>query len=160
MDKHPSKEALALASAISSSGLTHEAVGEHVGVTAGQVSHWVTGRRPVPVERAEKLATYLGIAPERICARYARLTKTGSGVALVSHAGTKGDERRHDLIVARLENDVDALRYAMGALVSAMVIHRPAEASDVARVLRKHVPAKFVNHGFVAELLKALDKGA
>jgi len=158
--KQPTKEALALAAAIASNNLTHAAVADHVGAQESQVSHWVTSHRPVPIDKAERLAEYLGVAPEKICARYGKSVRAVNGSSVVLLPSAVGDERRSDLVIARLENDVDALRYALGALTAAMVIHRPAEAADVAKALRKHVPAKFVNHGFVAELLRALDKGA
>jgi hypothetical protein len=43
-------------------------------------------------------------------------------------------------------------------MVSVMASHRPAEGADVAKALRKHVPAKFVGQGYIAELLKALER--
>jgi len=155
------KEALALAAAMAANRLKNVAVAQHMGVSEGQVSQWVTGRRPVPVDKAVRLAKYVGATPEQISAKYAEYSDSPDMGNVVPLRATKEKEGlRPDLVIARLENDVDALRYAMSALVSAMVIHRPAEAADVAKVVRKHVPAKFVSHGFVAELLRALDKGA
>lgn len=134
-------------------GLTEEGVGAIVGVSQGQISHWTSGRLPVPAKRALKLAAALSIDdPGEISVAYRDV------VSRAKAAPPGVDERRPDLMIARLENDIDALRYALGAIVTAMTAHRPAEAGDVARALRKHVPAKFVKRGYVHELLSVLEK--
>lgn len=81
-----------------------------------------------------------------------------SNVVPLRMADGTTEERRHDLVIARLENDVDSLRYALGAVMTVMAVHRPAEGADVAKALRKHVPAKFVKQGYIAELLAVLDR--
>lgn len=157
----PSKEAMALAAAMTTSRLNNVAVAKHMRVSDGLVSQWVTGRRPVPPEKAVRLAAYVGTDPERISAKYAATLTAqthGNVVALPKDDGDDLDPRRLDLIVRRLENDVDSLRYALAAIVTVMTVHRPAEAADVAKMLRKHVPAKFVQQGYVQELLQALEK--
>lgn len=134
-------------------GLTEEFVGAEVGVSQGQVSHWTNARLPVPANRAIKLAAVLNITdPSEISVAYRDLAEK-----MASNPGAD-EPMRPDLIIARLENDVDSLRYALGSLVTAMVVHRPTEAADVAEALRKHVPAKFQRQGYVYELLKVLDK--
>jgi len=159
--KTPSKETMRLSAAFSDSGMTKAAVATHMGVSDGMVSQWVSGYRPVPADKAPKLARLLGVAdPGSISAKYAQVSEADSGnvVPIRKEGSSSDDDRRDDLKIARLENDVDSLRYALAALVSVMAVHRPAEGADVAKALRKHVPAKFVKQGYVAELLKALDR--
>ncbi|GAP66823.1 putative phage repressor [Mizugakiibacter sediminis] len=135
--------------------LTEESVGAQVGVTQGQVSHWTNGRLPVPAARAIKLASVLGIDdPAEISLAYREIAAKAAAGSAVAEGPAPG------LASARVENDIDALRYALAAMVTVMVVHRPAEAADVARALRKHVPAKFVRQGYIHELLKVLDSAA
>lgn len=161
MTKHPSREALTLAAAMNARRLSKVFVAEQIGVTPAAVSQWASGHRPVPPEKAAKLAELVGSEPNLISARYAELQTNESGnVVPIRRTAEGADERRHDLVIARLENDVDSLRYALGALVAVMTVHRPAEGAAVAKAIRKHVPTKFVRQGYVAELLAVLDKAA
>lgn len=66
-------------------------------------------------------------------------------------------ELRRDLIDRRFENDVDSLRIAVATLAAVMVRHRPTEAQDAAKAIRKAVPAKFQEVGFLHELLGVLE---
>lgn len=158
----PTKESMAFAAALHESGLSNAAVALHMDVTPGLVSQWKLGRRPIAIEHAAKLARLVGLTdPGKICAQYAQLeADEHSNVVPLRQEAHADDERRPDLAIARLENDVDSLRYALGALVTVMASHRPAEGADVAKVLRKHVPSKFVKQGYIAELLKALERNA
>lgn len=161
--KNLSKEALALASAMAAKGMTNAQVADYMDVSPGFVSQWLTDNRKVPWEKAERLAALLGVQPKQISAKYAQLAAARVAAGNVVQLPVKDGEpsgMRQDLVISRLQNDVDSLRYALSALVAVMASHRPAEGADVARTIRKHVPAKFVNQGFVLELLKALDKGA
>lgn len=151
-----SREANAIAAAMVEQGLSNAAVAHHMGVSDGLVSQWKTGHRPVPAQHAPRLARMLNVAdPSAISAQYAEVysSQTGNAVALPVTI-----EGRDDLSVPRLENAVDDLRYALAAITSAMILHRPAEARDVAKAIRKHVAAKRVRTGFLAELLRALDE--
>lgn len=158
MTKTPSKEALTLAAAMTARGLKKAAVAEQLGVTPAAVSQWASGHRPVPPEKATKLAEIVGSEPSLLSARYAEMQLHESNVVPLRQADGATDERRHDLVIARLENDVDSLRYALGAIMTVMAVHRPTEGADVAKALRKHVPAKFVKQGYIAELLAVLDR--
>lgn len=158
-----SKEALALASAMAAKGMTNAQVADYMDVSPGFVSQWLTDNRKVPWEKAERLAELLEIQPQHISAKYAKLAAARvAGGNVVQFPAKDGEPTglRQDLVISRLQNDVDSLRYALSALVAVMASHRPAEGLDVARTIRKHVPHKFVNQGFVSELLKALDRGA
>lgn len=160
MSNGPSKEALALSAAMNALGLKKTVVAEQMGVTPGLVSQWASGHRPVPPEKAVKLAELVGIEPGRISARYAEFRANDAGnVVPLRQSNEHADDRRHDLVIARLENDIDSLRYALGALVAVMTVHRPAEGAAVAKAIRKSVPSKFVKQGYVSELLAVLDKG-
>ncbi|MDQ7996094.1 MAG: helix-turn-helix transcriptional regulator [Luteibacter sp.] len=159
MTKTPPREALTLAAAMNARRLSKVFVADQLGVTPAAVSQWASGHRPVPPEKAVKLADVVGTEPHLISARYAELQTNESGnVVPIRQAADGADERRNDLVIARLENDVDSLRYALGALVTVMTVHRPAEGAAVAKAIRKHVPVKFVKQGYVAELLGVLDK--
>lgn len=74
------------------------------------------------------------------------------------HATGQQPELRPELVIARLQNDVDSLRYAVAALVATMTVHRPAEAADAAKALRKQLPAKFRDQGFAHELASILER--
>ena len=161
MSKGPSKEALALSAAINSLGLKKTAIADQLGVSAGLVSQWASGHRPVPPEKAAKLGEIVSVEPGKLSARYADFQAMDAGnVVPIRKANEHDDERRHDLVIARLENDIDSLRYALGAIVAVMAVHRPAEGAAVAKAIRKGVPAKFVKQGYVSELLGVLDKAA
>lgn len=154
----PTRESLALAAAISRSGLTKAAISVHMDVSPGMVSQWATGGRPVPAEKAQRLGDFLDVEPAKISAKFAQHWDTpGNVVPLRKEAGVA--PMRQDLVIARLENDIDSLRFAMAAMVAAMTVHRPAEAAAVAKTIRKSVPQKFVRQGYLHELLQALDKG-
>lgn len=163
MSKNPSKEAMTIAALMAQKpGLSNVSIARYMGVSDGLVSQWVTGRRPVPADKAVRLAEYMGADPKAISAKYAAVhaqEPVGSAaVPAVNEADA--DERRLDLTIARLENDIDSLRFAIAAMVSVMTVHRPAEGAAVAKAMRRHVPAKFVRQGYLAELLDVLDKGA
>lgn len=149
---------MALNAAIKDSGLTKAAIATHMGVSPGMVSQWANGGRPVPAEKAQRLGDYLSVDPAKISAKFAQHWNTASNVVPLRQ-GADETPLRPDLVIARLENDIDSLRFAVGSLVAAMTIHRPAEAADVARTIRKNVPQKFVRQGYLHELLQALDKG-
>lgn len=135
--------------------LGQEAVAAHIGVTPGYVSQLVTGRRPLPIDKAQKLAAYLNVQPGTICAAWDKLANQGGGNVVPLPVTQKASE---GLRQSRIENDIDALRYALAAIISAMVIHRPAEALDVAAAIRKRVPAKFQQAGLIPELVSVLEK--
>lgn len=154
----PTRYSLALNAAIIGSGITKAAIASHMNVSPGMVSQWANGLRPVPAEKAQRLGDYLSVDPAKISAKFAEHWDTASNVVpLRQRAGE--EPLRQDLQIARLENDIDSLRFAVAALVSAMTVHRPAEATDVAKTIRKNVPQKFVRRGYLHELLQALDKG-
>lgn len=153
----PSKYAMAFAAALTESGRKDADLARALGVAPTMVYQWKTGRRPIGYQYAEAASTVLRVAPEQISEAYAEFQASASNVVPITK-GRDGDQRRHDLVIARLENDVDSLRYALGAMVAVMTSHRPAEGVDVAKALRKHVPPKFVQQGYIAELLKVLEK--
>lgn len=150
-------EALALKAAIKNSGLKNAPIAEHLGVSEGLISQWTTGHRPVSPDKAGKLAKLLGVDPSSISPGFASvLAIQDDSVARLPQLNDK--PLRSDLVIARLENDIDALRYAVAALVSTMTIHRPAEAADAARALRRMVPARFRESGLVHELATILER--
>lgn len=148
----PTKETMALVAAIGARKLA--AIARDLGVTPGAVSQWKQGVRPVPADKAVQLGRLLGVDPRAISASYADVVTQDGALALAPPAE---ESLRPDLVIRRLENDIDSLRIALASLVSAMRVHRPAEARDVAKVLRKQAPAKFVRQGYIRELLEALE---
>lgn len=157
MDKpKPTHESAALDAAMNLQGIQNAALARHVRVSDGMVSQWRRGRRPVPARHAPKVAAFVEVQnPALISAEYAQVRAAQTGNAVAELAAS---DLPDDLAVRRLENAVDSLRYAMSAMATAMVTHRQAEARDVAKLIRKHVPPKFVRAGFLADLLQALDK--
>jgi len=159
MDKpkrKPTAESVALDSAMISHGVQNAALARHVKVSDGLVSQWRRGWRPVPAHHAPRVASFLDIPnPGLISAEYTqvRLAQSSNAVPEIGTASVSDDLR-----VRRLEGAVDSLRYAVSAIATAAVTHRQAEARDVAKLIRKHVPGKLVRTGFLAELLQALDK--
>lgn len=88
--------------------------------------------------KLHKIATRLRVRVEWL--------ENGSGAWEAS-----GDEALTDA------DSIDALRYAVSALVAVTIDHRPREGVDMARALRRHVPPRLAKDGFVSELLKVLD---
>lgn len=59
-----------------------------------------------------------------------------------------------------VDTELQSLRYAVASLASVMIIHRPIEAMDAARAIRRKVPARFQRQGFLHELLAVLEIAA
>lgn len=166
MPKRPAQprtpEARILRAAVEASGLTHAAIAEHLGgFDPSVISQWCIGHRPVPANKAVKLASLVGANPAEISAAYREVQQSvgGNVVPVPAQTGAR-DERDMGLVIARLENDVHALSLALGALAAVMVRHRPAEAADVAQAMRKRIPVKYRDGGLIRELLVMLDKSA
>lgn len=150
----PTAQSRALQAAMIARHLKNVDVANHAGVTPGAVSHWVTGARPVPIEKVSVVAEYVGVKPEAISDRYG---------ALATQIVPQDDARQTmpiDLTINRLENGMDAMRLAVGILAGVMARHRPIEASDAARTIRKQLSGRYLNQGFVKELLEVLDASA
>lgn len=157
----PTAQSLALTAAIRRSKVTQMAVAEVADVTPGLVSQWATGHRPVPAGKARKVAEFLGIKdPSKISAGYGVVAENEGSNVLPLRRPEGEHALRPDLVIARLQNDVDALRYALAALVAVMTVHRPAEAADAVKAIRRSVPAKFRDQGFVHELTAVLDRAS
>lgn len=62
-----------------------------------------------------------------------------------------------DETIRRLQNDVRALNYALGAMVAAMTRLRPNEAQAVAELLRRRAPEQYLDYGLLPALLATLD---
>jgi transcriptional regulator with XRE-family HTH domain len=156
----PSKEALAFKAAFELSGLTQKAVADHMEVTAAAVRQWIEGERPIPIGRALRLAKLLDTQPQKICAEYGALAADIAETVASNGVAQPADLRRPDLAENRLENSIDALRFALAGIVAVTVKHRPAEALAVAAQLRRSVPRKFQQRGLIHELLVTLDAAA
>lgn len=159
--KTPAAEAKALDLAIRNSGTTNAAIARHLGISDAMVSQWRTGHRPMAAPYAPKLARFLDLAdPGTISAAYANVHAAEQGNLAPMRAQEGDPAGASARALHRMENALDDLRYALSAITAAMVSHRPAEARDVARTLRKHAPRKSVQDGFLADLLRALDKAS
>lgn len=151
-------EARILATAIDSCRMTKAAIADQIGVSPSMVSQWVSGHRPVPADKASPLAKLIGADPTTISRAFREVSDSSEGNVVPIRQNMELDQRDQSLVIARLENDVHALNLAVGALTAVMVTHRPAEAADAAAALRRRVPAKFRDRGFVHELIALLDK--
>lgn len=54
---------------MSTNGLTQRQFAETIGVTPGMVSQWITGRRPVSIEKALTIEEQFGLQAEILCPR-------------------------------------------------------------------------------------------
>lgn len=158
----PTKESLVLKAAFDVADVSQAAIARHLDVTPGLVWQWLNGHTTVPASKAEPLAKFLSTDPSAISAAYADEVQRQhvGNVAPLLAAGPKDEERRPDLVIARLENDITALNYALAALIVTMTNHRPAEARDAASAIRKSVPAKYRDKGLLHELLQTMDRAA
>lgn len=155
----PTKESLVLKSAFDAAGLSQAAIARKLDVSPGLVWQWLNGNTAVPANKAVRLAEIVSADPRKISTAYADVHQHEPGNVVPIRAQPAGDDgRRPDLVIARLENDVTALNYALAALIATMTAHRPAEARDAASTIRKSVPAKFRDKGLLHELLQTMDR--
>jgi transcriptional regulator with XRE-family HTH domain len=133
-------------------------VARQIGVEPNNISHWIHGRRPVPAVYARPLAKALGLADPCV------ISSAFAGVAASEPSNVVAHPAelvlRPELVAARTANDIDAMRYILSAMVTAMLVHSPTEAADFSRLLRAHAPAKFQGRGFLGELLAIVESGA
>jgi transcriptional regulator with XRE-family HTH domain len=148
-----------LASAMRTKGVKNVDLATYADVTPGAVSQWVKGRRPVPANKARAVAEFVGVQPEQISLKYGEISEQRGVYDLDAQPSETHDPLSLDKTINRIESDIDALRMAFGVLAGVMVAHRPAEAADVAKALRKHLSARFARQGFVHELLELLKAG-
>jgi transcriptional regulator with XRE-family HTH domain len=144
------KEAMAIQAGAATAGLSQAAIAEMFGLQSAAVQQWFNGSRPVPIKYVPKLAHLIDVPAEKISPRYVEVASEVAELA--------PDARRAELAESRIANDIEALRYALAGIVAITVKHRPAEASAVAAQLRRTVPRKFLQRGFVHGLLETLDK--
>lgn len=154
----PTPESRAFKAALDSCGMTQAAYSEALGVSSSLVAQWASGHRPIPAKRAQRAGELAGIDPRAISASYREVSESSGGNVVPIRRGQPIDERDSSLAIARLENDVHALNLAVGALAAAMVSHRPAEARDVAALIRRKAPAKFRDQGYLGALIAMLEK--
>lgn len=129
-------------------GKTQEQVAAEVGVSQGMMYQWQKCI-PIPADRARAVAAALEeIDPGKISVEFRELTAQG------------GDIRTPALIVNQLENDVDALRYAVGVMATVFAMKRPDEGAEFADAIRATVPQKFLERGIIFELLEMFDRTA
>jgi hypothetical protein len=151
------KESDAISKAMSDLDLTNAMVAHHMRVSDGLVSQWKTGRRPVPAYQAPRLATMLGLQdPSTISHAYGEVRTAQAGNTALAVAEPQADYDPGAM--RRIDEAIDSLRYALGALSTIMAEHRPTEARDAARLIRKHVPPHLARSGLLSELLRVLDK--
>lgn len=153
-DYRPTQYSRALAEAIRKSERKHEDLADKLGVTAGLISAWSLGRKPVPSVRALPLAAELGnVPPEAISEAYATIARQNGGKILPM----PGSPALHPALAQnRNENDIDSLRWFASVMVDVMLRHRQAEAFDLLETIQKKVPKKFRDNGFLLELSEAM----
>ncbi len=132
--------------------LTEEIVGNAVGVTQGQISHWSGARLPVPAKRAAALAKALGFDDPGILSPAFRKLQSQAVRETPGHYDAAAQA------LADLRREVDALRAMVVTVMTIAAIHRPIEAADVAKRLRKHLHPALVKETTVAETLKTIEQ--
>jgi hypothetical protein len=110
-----------------------------------------TSARNVSDANARKIERGLRLDPGWIDSD-SPLPDMSRGDDLLDQAGpTKG------FLQSRADNDMDAMRYALGAICAVIATKRPAEGDAIARALRR-APQKFLaKEGSVHELIQALE---
>lgn len=133
-------------------GLTEEIVGNAVGVTQGQISHWSGGRLRVPAERAPALAQALGVDdPGRLSLPFRKLQAHGVREQPAPY-GTRDEE------ISALRRELDAVRALVVCILTIGATHRPVEAADVVHRIRKQLHPSLAKEATVAETLKTIDR--
>lgn len=143
-------EAITLGKAIKAAGVSQAQVAEAARLNSDrQISHWVTGVRPLPADHARAVGDYLGVDPKTISAAYRDLVQREPGSVLAMPGESV---MRPDLVQNRNENDVESLRWFGTLLVDVMFRHQPAAAVDLLDTIQKRAPKKFRDNGFLLEL--------
>lgn len=118
------------------------------------ISRVENGKQGLSLQSLNALAAAMGVLPSTIMAEAERL----AGVSRQSTGSLLADDPGK--AESRIANDIDALRYALGALFTVIATERPAEGEAVARLLRQS-PQKFLDkEGSIHALLAALDGAA
>jgi hypothetical protein len=117
--------------------------------TQAQVSQWISEKSPKPIGHnlARELEVALGLQEGEFDS-----WRNGE-----PRSDRPKDGRSHEQVVNQLENDIDALRFALAGMVAVIADERPGEGARVAAAIRKHVPQNFVVRGFLHSLLRTLD---
>lgn len=156
---NPTKESRAIKAAIDAAGMTKAAIAERIGVTPALVSQWASGLRPMSADKTPIFARVVGADnPRAFSIAYGEVEMAQGSTLPIRKAEASGDVREYGLTISRIENDIDAMRLAIGLLAGAMKVHRPAEAADVAASIRRSAPPKFRDKGLLGELLAILEK--
>jgi transcriptional regulator with XRE-family HTH domain len=136
---------------LTESGISENDLAEQTGVPQPTINRILRGLSRDPRDGTLRpLAEFFGVTVEELRTSNIRATRDPS----------RKDQRPSDLVTNQLENDIDALRYALIGLVAVMADERPAEGGRVAEAIRKAVPERFLMRGFLHGLLKTLDRGA
>lgn len=114
-------------------------------INQGMLSLLLNGGKSFGEKQAAKLEAQHNMPPGYLV----------NALAPVDQLVSAEDQRPVGLAVSRIENDIDALTFVMGAVLSVMSRHRPAEAEELSEQL-KQVPAKFQDRGLIPSLQKAL----
>lgn len=149
-----------LRKAMAEANINQKQLADSVGVRPPSVNGWLSEKAKfLRGENLLRAAKVLGVSQLWLAEGKGPMRMddpTGNVVALRKTPDTVSE----GLAISRLENDVHVLNLALGALAAAMADHRPTEARDVAKALRRNVPAKFRDQGMLAELIAVLDKAA
>lgn len=158
MNKPRPAEAAKLDTLLRASRRSARAFSDAIGADVTSVSQWRGGYRPMPAQYAAAAAKYFGIDDPGILSRgYREAAMAVRGnLALQRGESDMGITPDHAMILA-LRDAVDALRYVLAAMTAVTVTHRPAEARDVARAIRAHLPPELAEREMIQELLKVLD---
>lgn len=143
-----------IAAAIRASGMKASAVATAVGVAPSVLSQWSSGNRPVPADKAVPLSQALGVSPSDVSSQYRDVEQTQRAAGLLRPLDNSPVDVER---VQRISDDVQALHMMLGVLVSVMVRHRPAEASDAAASLRRALPPQLKDLPLLRRLAETLE---
>ena len=109
--------------------LSQEDMGNYLGIGKSSVSEWESGKRPIPMDTLEEIATYLEVSVPHLMGWDSKAEPCDLGENTVSPAAME------------LARSYDRLSEASQKLISAIVLF---ESADVA--MRNHIIAELVDH--------------
>lgn len=136
--------------------LTQAQLQELARVDQGAVSKIEKGKRGVSFDSLERIAMAFGLTSSQLMAMAEARAKGGEILTPEKLAEPADGDRTLGLVINQLENDIDALRHALGSLMVVTGLHRPREGAEIAAGILASAPKKFHDQGMTKAFLDAL----
>lgn len=131
------------------SKITQTELSKRADMDQGAISRIERGVQDVTTRTIGALANGLGIKVSDIWAE-AEGKQTSASLA-----GDPAGKRKKPMV--EWDDEISALRLALSAMIEASVVHRPIEALAIAEAIRKSAPIRFLEGGYVNDLLLKLE---